>query len=399
VPSSRARQAEDVALGLAYVCGRAGVTVGRVVLMPVRVAARMPIVASVLDRTATSLAAEGSAARAQTLGRLEEVAGGVLSSAEVGRVLDNALAGPLPETVARSLVERHVAQRVVEEILDRADVETAIAAALDRAETERLVQETLSSPGFEKLATRASDSLLGSKLPEHVIESAEMQQLVEEIATSPAIRAALVRSSATLGTEVSAGLRGRVGRLDDAGQRKLQSLLPGKARQQPRETTAESGYGGLGARGIAFAVDLAICTLIFLVGAAVVALISSIAGGLGPGWVKGLLAGFGWAIVIAGYLVLFWAVTGQTPGMRFMHLRLTDRRGARFGVPRSLLRLVGLFLAIVPCFAGFLPVLFDRRRRALQDFIAGTVVLADDLRPQPVESVAEVAEARSSPIS
>jgi uncharacterized RDD family membrane protein YckC len=111
------------------------------------------------------------------------------------------------------------------------------------------------------------------------------------------------------------------------------------------------------------------------------------------------LAGFGWAIVIAGYLVLFWAVTGQTPGMRFMHLRLTDRRGARFGVPRSLLRLVGLFLAIVPCFAGFLPVLFDRRRRALQDFIAGTVVLADDLRPQPVESVAEVAEARSSPIS
>src|SRR5436190_13687938 len=165
VPSPRALQAEDVALGLAYVCGRAGVTVGRVALKSLRVAARMPIVTSVLDWTGTSLAAEGRAARVHALGRLEAVASQVLASAEVGRAVDNALAGPLPETVARSLVERHVIERVVEEILERADVETAIAAALDRAQTERLVLETLSSPGFEKLAVRASDSLLAAKLP------------------------------------------------------------------------------------------------------------------------------------------------------------------------------------------------------------------------------------------
>jgi uncharacterized RDD family membrane protein YckC len=41
-------------------------------------------------------------------------------------------------------------------------------------------------------------------------------------------------------------------------------------------------------------------------------------------------------------------------------------------------RLVGLVLAIVPMFAGFVPVLFDDRRRGLADFIAGTVVLYDD---------------------
>jgi hypothetical protein len=51
--------------------------------------------------------------------------------------------------VARSLLERNVIHRVVEEILERADVETAIAAALESAETERIVLETLSSPGFE----------------------------------------------------------------------------------------------------------------------------------------------------------------------------------------------------------------------------------------------------------
>jgi uncharacterized RDD family membrane protein YckC len=368
-------------------------------LLPLRVAARAPIVASVLDRTETNLAAEGRAARVEVLGRLEAVADHVLSSAEVGRVVDNALAGPLPETVARSLVERHVVQRVVEEIFERADVEAVITAALDSAETEQLVQETLSSPGFEKLATTASDRLLASKLPEHVVESPEMQELVVEIATSPAIRAALVRSTATLGTEVSAGLRRRMESLDAAGERKVQSWLPGRAKPEPGEPTVRVEYGGLGARGIAFAVDLAICTVVFLVGAAVVWLVSSIAGGLGPGWLEGVLAGSGWAIVVASYLVLFWAAAGQTPGMRFMHLRVTDRRGVPFGVPRSLVRLIGLVLAIVPCFAGFVPVLFDRRRRALQDFMAGTIVRVEDIHPLPVEPVAEFDEASSSPVS
>jgi hypothetical protein len=44
-------------------------------------------------------------------------------------------------------------------------------------------------------------------------------------------------------------------------------------------------------------------------------------------------------------------------------------------------RLIGLLLAIIPMFAGFLPVLFDRRRRALQDYLAGTVVVYDGQAP------------------
>ena len=106
--------------------------------MPLRVAAHLPIVTSVLDQTATNLAAEGRAARVESLGRLEAVARTVLGSAEVGRAVDNALAGPLPEMVARSLVERHVIQRVVEEILERADVEAVIADALEQQARLRL---------------------------------------------------------------------------------------------------------------------------------------------------------------------------------------------------------------------------------------------------------------------
>ena len=53
---------------------------------------------------------------------------------------------------------------------------------------------------------------------------------------------------------------------------------------------------------------------------------------------------------------------------------------------RALLRTLGLALAIIPCFLGFVPALFDRRRRALPDYLAGTVVVYDDgPRSQPVE--------------
>jgi uncharacterized RDD family membrane protein YckC len=39
---------------------------------------------------------------------------------------------------------------------------------------------------------------------------------------------------------------------------------------------------------------------------------------------------------------------------------------------------VATWIAIVPFFAGYLPVLFDRRRRGLPDFVAGTEVVYDD---------------------
>jgi uncharacterized RDD family membrane protein YckC len=45
---------------------------------------------------------------------------------------------------------------------------------------------------------------------------------------------------------------------------------------------------------------------------------------------------------------------------------------------QALVRTVGLALAIIPCFLGFVPALFDRRRRALPDYLAGTVVVYDD---------------------
>ena len=134
-------------------------------------------------------------------------------------------------------------------------------------------------------------------------------------------------------------------------------------------------YGGIATRGIALGIDAAIANGIVVVLGALLALVTSLVGGdLRPAWLAALLAAAGWALLVGGYFVLFWSATGQTPGMRLMRLRVTTYQGEPVHFLRALIRLGGLVLAIIPLFAGFLPVLFDDRRRALPDYLARTVV-------------------------
>jgi uncharacterized RDD family membrane protein YckC len=137
-------------------------------------------------------------------------------------------------------------------------------------------------------------------------------------------------------------------------------------------------YAGIASRAIALAIDAALAHLIVLIGGAVIALAASLVGDLKFDTLERVLAAGAWATVVTAYFVLFWTATGQTPGMRIMELRVATPAGTPPGSWRSVLRLVGLVLAIVPLFAGFLPVLVDDRRRALQDMLAGTVVLYAD---------------------
>ena len=67
--------------------------------------------------------------------------------------------------------------------------------------------------------------------------------------------------------------------------------------------------------------------------------------------------------------------------MRLLRLRVLGPEGQPPSIGRSLVRLVGLALSIVPLFAGFVPVLFTEQRRGLADFLAGSVVLYEDPRP------------------
>ena len=66
-----------------------------------------------------------------------------------------------------------------------------------------------------------------------------------------------------------------------------------------------------------------------------------------------------------------------------MGVRVLSRTGRTLSLWRAVVRTLGLALAIIPCFLGFVPALFDRRRRALPDYLAGTVVVYDDNDSRP----------------
>ena len=270
-------------------------------------------------------------------GGIESAAEDVVSAPEIARIVDSALAGPLPEEIARSLVRHRVIERVVAEL----------AAT---GELERLIEQSLGSAQTLELTDR-------------VLASDEMQRVLQSIASSPELRRAVTRQSAGLAEDVVAGVRRSATRLDERIARPEQ-------RRQPM-------YAGIATRAAALAVDALAALSIFAVGSAVVALIASLVGGIRPQWLAGSLLGLAWIIVGGGYFVLFWSAAGQTPGMRLMRLRVQRPGGGGLSVGRAIVRTVGLALAIIPLFAGFVPALFDDRRRALPDYLAGTVVLHD----------------------
>jgi uncharacterized RDD family membrane protein YckC len=142
-------------------------------------------------------------------------------------------------------------------------------------------------------------------------------------------------------------------------------------------------YAGIASRAVALGIDVLIAQLVVLLGGALLALVGSLVGNTRLDTLGKLLAAVAWAAVVAGYFVVFWTSAGQTPGMRALGLRVITDTGGPLGIGRAVVRLVGLGLAIVPLFAGFLPVLVDDRRRALQDFMARTVVVYDAPRASP----------------
>ncbi len=256
-------------------------------------------------------------------GEVEAVADDLISTPEFARVIDRALAGPLPEEVARSLVRHRVLERVVADLAASGQLERMVNAAL------------------------ASD---------------EMHLALGKIASSPELREAVKHQSAGFAEEVLDGARASSRRLDDKIDR----------------VKAPSAYGGIVTRALALGVDAILVTVVYEIVVGIGAVIASLAGGVHPAWLAATLLAFGWILFAAGYFIGFWSTAGVTPGMRLLRLRVQTGAGATPSAARSAVRLVGLVLSIIPLFLGFVPALFDRRRRGLADFLAGTTVVYDE---------------------
>jgi len=87
--------------------------------------------------------------------------------------------------------------------------------------------------------------------------------------------------------------------------------------------------------------------------------------------------GFGWGLVYFSLLPAWWQ--GQTVGKRVLKLRVVELTGEPMTVLRGLRRYGGYAASMATGGIGFLQVLWDPNRQALQDRAAHTVVL--DERP------------------
>ena len=136
------------------------------------------------------------------------------------------------------------------------------------------------------------------------------------------------------------------------------------------------GYAGLATRALGIIIDALLIQLVALFAAVSAILV------LGllhlPADVKQLIGVIGavayvlWSI---GYFVAFWSGTGQTPGARVMQVRVTANDGSAVSPRWAFVRCIGLVVAALPLFLGYAPILFDSRRRGLQDWLARTVVV------------------------
>lgn len=70
-----------------------------------------------------------------------------------------------------------------------------------------------------------------------------------------------------------------------------------------------------------------------------------------------------------------WAVGGRTIGMAVFGLQVVTTEGGPIGARQAVLRTLGLALSVAFFWFAFWGIIFQRERRALDDFIAGTAVV------------------------
>jgi uncharacterized RDD family membrane protein YckC len=150
----------------------------------------------------------------------------------------------------------------------------------------------------------------------------------------------------------------------------------------PEAEPPTPAYVGLVTRAVAFVIDAAIINVVAAVVAAAAALVISVFPiGHNARTVLVAIGGAVYLVWLAGYFTVFWSSTGQTPGNRIMQIRVLPSKGGRMRPRRAFLRAIGLVLAAIPLFAGYVPILLTDRRRGLADWMADTVVITAPAEP------------------
>jgi uncharacterized RDD family membrane protein YckC len=135
-------------------------------------------------------------------------------------------------------------------------------------------------------------------------------------------------------------------------------------------------YAGAVSRFAAYAIDVIVSAGVFTLGLAASAFAVSIIARHAVTWNKSSpVVGAIFLVWLFAYHAYSWGAFGKTIGMALLGVRVTRADGAELGGRRAVVRTVAFPLSFLFLGLGLLPILFQRERRALHDFIAGSAVV------------------------
>jgi uncharacterized RDD family membrane protein YckC len=275
--------------------------------------------------------------------------------------VDRALDAAAEEAIVRAL-ESPAVERAIVRLAKEGRLEEVIEAAAAGLDVEGMVKEAIESDAADRIWVE-------------ILASDKAQMLVQRVAEAPEVRAAIAQQGFGLISDIGRQISRLTEGLDDLLERFVHKLLPGQG-----DPEAEAEEAGFVTRLIAFSIDIALIFGALSIGGAVVSAVIPFAFGDGdglPGWAIALLA-------VGGFLfgcfvfVNFWYLVGQTPGMRFLGIRVIAEDGGEISYRMALRRAWALPLSIVVAGLGVLAILANSKRQGWHDRLAHTVVIYDE---------------------
>ncbi|MDQ2700806.1 MAG: RDD family protein [Actinomycetota bacterium] len=274
--------------------------------------------------------------------------------------LDKALETAIEEAIVRA-VESDATERAVSRILNGPMIEQAVQQALRSEAVEQALLETVDSEMVDRLWGR-------------ILDSDETQKLIERIAEAPEVRAAIASQGIGLIGDVGRQVAKVTRQLDTIGERVARHLLFRK----PRSVATDRA--GFFTRLLALGLDALVVNLTMVTATALLTMIATVfsadLGSMSNGLVA--LGAFAWLAAGSLYLFTFWSLSGQTPGMRFLDIRIEHEGSFHLGPRLAFRRLVGFWLAAIPFGLGFIGVLVKIDRRGFHDRLGRTAVFYID---------------------
>jgi uncharacterized RDD family membrane protein YckC len=275
--------------------------------------------------------------------------------------VDRALDAAAEEAIVRAL-ESPAVERAIVRLAEEGRLEEVIEAAAAGLDVEGMVKEAIESDAADRIWME-------------ILASDKAQMLVERVAEAPEVRAAIAQQGFGLISDIGRQVSRLTEGLDDLLERIAHRLLPGAG--DPEGEAEEAGFV---TRLVAFSIDVALIFGFLSLSAAVASAVLPFTFGSGdglPGWAIALLAVLGFLFGATVFLN-FWYLVGQTPGMRFLGIRLVTDGGGEISYRMAVRRAYMLPLSIAAAGLGVLAILTSSKRQGWHDRAAHTVVIYDE---------------------